>query len=45
MVSDSEFYQSDEDEIKKTLARLEKLQDELSQAYDRWEYLDSLTLQ
>jgi len=43
MVSNAEFYQSDPDEVKKTLARLESLQDELSQAYDRWEYLDSLS--
>ena len=41
-VSDPDFYQSDEMEIKQSLTRLELLQEELAKAYDRWAYLEKL---
>ena len=43
LMSDAEFYQTDQADIKKTLARLAELEGELSQAYARWEHLDSLS--
>jgi len=43
LISDSAFYDSDKEEIKKTLARLEEIQLELSQSYDRWEHLDNFS--
>jgi len=43
LISDAGFYQSDKEEIKKTLARIEEIQLELSRLYDRWEYLDNLS--
>jgi ATP-binding cassette subfamily F protein uup len=43
LMSDAGFYQTDQADIKKTLARLAELEDELSQAYARWEHLDSLS--
>ncbi|MDH5178123.1 MAG: ATP-binding cassette domain-containing protein [Gammaproteobacteria bacterium] len=38
-----EFYQQDKAVITATLQRLQEVNDELQVAYDRWEYLDSLT--
>jgi ATP-binding cassette subfamily F protein uup len=43
MISDSGFYQSDKDNIRQTLARLEQLHEELTAAYERWEQLDGLS--
>ena len=43
LISDAGFYQSNKEEIKKTLDRLEEIQLELSRSYDRWEYLDNLS--
>jgi ATP-binding cassette subfamily F protein uup len=41
-VSQGEFYQQDSALISSTLARLEALQRELQDAYDRWETLDDI---
>ena len=41
LVSASDFYQSDKEQIKATLRELEVLHAELAAAYDRWEYLDN----
>ncbi|MBI1424160.1 MAG: ATP-binding cassette domain-containing protein [Gammaproteobacteria bacterium] len=40
LVSQGDFYQGDKVLIKDTLARLETIQQELGDAYRRWEYLD-----
>ncbi|HEY5734590.1 MAG TPA: ATP-binding cassette domain-containing protein [Gammaproteobacteria bacterium] len=43
MISDTGFYQSDKENIRHTLARLEQLQGELAAAYERWAQLDGLS--
>lgn len=40
LVSQGDFYQREETLIKDTMARLESIHQELSEAYQRWEYLD-----
>ncbi len=40
-VSHAEFYQQDRDIITATLGRLHQIRDELSEAYERWDYLDA----
>ena len=40
LVSQGDFYQQDKVLIKDTLARLDSIRQELSEAYTRWEYLD-----
>ena len=40
LVSQGDFYQQDKDLIKDTLARLDSIRQELTDAYVRWEYLD-----
>ncbi len=40
-MADASFYQGDEDEIAKTAARLKEIEEELLQAYQRWEELDN----
>lgn len=39
-MTDASFYQGDVDEIANTAARLKEIEDELVQAYQRWEELD-----
>lgn len=43
LVSSAEFYQQDKLLIKDTLARLDTIRQELSDAYGRWEYLDGFS--
>jgi len=43
LVSQGDFYQQDKQLIKDTLARLDDIHKELSDAYNRWEYLDGIT--
>lgn len=40
-ISQSEFYQQDKQIIAETMARLDRINNELTAAYERWEYLDS----
>lgn len=40
-MADASFYQGDADEIAKTAARLKEIEEELVQAYKRWEELDN----
>lgn len=40
LISQGDFYQQDKVLIKDTLARLDSIRQELSEAYTRWEYLD-----
>ncbi len=40
-MADASFYQGDADEIAKTAARLKEIEEELVQAYQRWEELDN----
>ena len=42
-VSHPEFYKEPAENIRKTLARLEDLQQEIANAYARWDELDSRT--
>lgn len=44
-VSQSDFYQQDKALIKDTLARLETVRHELSEAFNRWEQLDAISSQ
>ncbi len=41
-ITNSEFYKQEKEEITSTLAKLEKLQNNLAAAYERWEILDSV---
>jgi ATP-binding cassette subfamily F protein uup len=41
LMADASFYQGDTDEIAKTAARLKEIEEELVQAYQRWEELDN----
>ena len=40
VMSQADFYQQDKDLIKDTIARLDNIRQELTDAYVRWEYLD-----
>ena len=42
-ISQGDFYQQDKQLIKDTLERLESVRQELSDAFNRWEYLDGVT--
>ena len=42
-ISQGDFYQQDKQLIKDTLARLDSVRQELSDAFVRWEYLDGIT--
>jgi len=40
-MADASFYQGDADDIAKTAARLKEIEEELIQAYQRWEEMDN----
>lgn len=42
LISSTEFYQQDKQLIKDTLARIDAIRHELTEAYTRWEYLDGI---
>ncbi len=42
MLSDPEFYQKEESRVPETKARLEELEKEITQTYERWEFLDAI---
>ena len=44
-ISQADFYQQDKQLIKDTLARLESVQQELTDAFARWEHLDGFASQ
>jgi len=42
-VSRGKFYQQDKETITATLARLDRIREDLEHAYERWEYLDGMS--
>jgi ATP-binding cassette subfamily F protein uup len=42
MLSNPEFYQKEESRVPETKARLEDLEGEITETYERWEFLDAI---